>query len=63
LFSKIKQHGGSFVSRLKGNVNPLIIDANNTCLGNSIDVKGKHLNEIHMCSVKGIIVTIQENYI
>jgi putative transposase len=46
LFSKIKQYGGSFVSRLKGNVNPLIIDVYNTCSGNSIDVKGKYLNEI-----------------
>jgi IS4 transposase len=46
LFSKIKQYGGSFVSRLKGNVNPLIIDSYNTCPGNSIDVKGKYLNEI-----------------
>ncbi len=46
LFSKIKQNGGSFVSRLKGTVNPIIIDSYNTCPGNSIDVKGKHLNDI-----------------
>ncbi len=46
LFSKIKQNGGSFVSRLKGTVNPLIIDSYNTCPSNSIDVKGKHLNDI-----------------
>src|SRR4030065_878073 len=46
LFSKIKQYEGSFVSRVKGNVNPLIIDSYNTYPGTSIDVKGKHLNEI-----------------
>ncbi len=46
LFARIKQNGGSFVSRLKGNANPLIIDVYNTCPGNSIDVKGKYLREI-----------------
>ena len=46
LFSKIIQYEGSFVSRLKGNVNPLIIFAHTTCTVNNIDVKGKHLNEI-----------------
>jgi putative transposase len=46
LFSRIIQYEGSFVSRLKGNVNPLIIFAHTTCTVNNIDVKGKHLNEI-----------------
>ncbi|SNQ59671.1 hypothetical protein MNV_1270001 [Candidatus Methanoperedens nitroreducens] len=31
---------------MKGNADPLIIDVHNTCRGNSIDVKGKHLSEI-----------------
>jgi IS4 transposase len=46
LFSRIIQYEGSFVSRLKGNVNPLIIFAHTTCTVNNIEVKGKHLNEI-----------------
>jgi IS4 transposase len=46
LFAKIKENGGYFVSRLKENADPLIIDVNNTCPGNSIDVKGKYLSEI-----------------
>ena len=58
LFSKIKQHGGSFISRLKGNVNPLIIDAYNTCPGNSIDVKGKYLNEI-LPKLKGEVLDVE----
>ncbi|MDP2845121.1 MAG: IS4 family transposase, partial [Candidatus Methanoperedens sp.] len=58
LFSKIKQYGGSFVSRLKGNVNPLIIAAYNTCPGNSIDVKGKYLNEI-LPKLKGEVLDVE----
>jgi putative transposase len=46
LFARIKENGGYFVSRLKGNADPLIIDIHNTCRGNSIDVIGKHLSEI-----------------
>lgn len=46
LFAKIKENEGYFVSRLKGNADPLIIDMYNTCPGNSIDVKGKYLSEI-----------------
>jgi putative transposase len=58
LFSKIKHHGGSFVSRLKGNVNPLIIDAYTTCTVNNIDVKGKHLNEI-LPKLKGEVLDVE----
>ncbi len=58
LFSKIKQHEGSFVSRLKGNVNPLIIDAYTTCTVNNIDVKGKHLNEI-LPNLKGDVLDVE----
>jgi putative transposase len=46
LFAKIKENGGYFVSRLKGNVDPVILDVNQTWRGNSIDVKGKHISDI-----------------
>ncbi len=46
LFAKIKKNDGYFVSRLKGNADPLIIDVYNACPGNSIDVKGKYVSEI-----------------
>jgi IS4 transposase len=58
LFSRIIQYEGSFVSRLKGNVNPLIIDAYNTCTVNNIDVKGKHLNEI-LPQLKGEVLDVE----
>jgi putative transposase len=46
LFARIKENGGYFVSRLKGNADPLIVDVHNTCRGNCIDVKGKRISEI-----------------
>ncbi|SNQ61405.1 transposase (fragment) [Candidatus Methanoperedens nitroreducens] len=46
LFARIKENGCYFVSRLKGNADPLIVDVHNTCRGNSIDVKGKYISEI-----------------
>ncbi len=46
LFARIKENGGYFVSRLKGNADPLIVDVHNTCRGNSVDVKGKYISEI-----------------
>ena len=46
LFAKINNNGGYFVSRLKGNADPLIVGVNNTCRGNSINVKGKYISEI-----------------
>lgn len=46
LFARIKENGGYFVSRLKENADPLILDVHSTCRGNSIDVKGKHISEI-----------------
>ncbi len=58
LFAKIKQYGGSFVSRLKGTVNPLIIDSYNTYSGNSINVKGKHLNDI-LPKLKGEVLDVE----
>ncbi len=58
LFSKIKQYEGSFVSRLKGNVNPLIIFAHTSCTVKNIDVKGKHLNEI-LPKLKGEVLDVE----
>ncbi|MFO8110144.1 MAG: IS4 family transposase [Thermoplasmata archaeon] len=46
LFARIVENGGSFVSRLKGNANPLIIDVNQRWRGRSVDVVGKRLKEV-----------------
>jgi IS4 transposase len=46
MFTRIKENGGYFVSRLKSNSNPLIIEANRVYRGRSIDVRGKHLQEV-----------------
>ena len=46
MFTRIKENGGYFVSRLKSNANPLIIEANRSYRGRSIDVRGKHLQDI-----------------
>lgn len=46
LFTRIKENGGYFVSRLKSNSNPLIIEANRVYRGRSIDVRGKRLQEV-----------------
>lgn len=45
-FVRIDENGGFFVSRLKGVADPLIVDVNSTCRGNSIDVVGKKWSEI-----------------
>ena len=58
LFSKIKQYEGTFVSRLKGNVNPLIIFAHTSCTVKNMDVKGKHLNEI-LPKLKGEVLDVE----
>ena len=58
LFSKIKQYEGSFVSRLKGNVNPLIIFAHTSCTVKNMDVKCKHLNEI-LPKLKGEVLDVE----
>jgi len=46
LFTRIAENGGFFVSRLKNNSNPLIIKANRTWKGQSIDVSGAYLQDI-----------------
>lgn len=43
LFSQIQEHGGYFVSRLKGNSNPLIVSTLRKCRGYSIDLDGKRV--------------------
>jgi len=46
LFTRIIENGGYFLSRLKSNANPLILEVNRSCRGRSIDLKGKHLQDI-----------------
>ena len=46
LFSRISENGGYFVSRLKGNADPLIVGVNRTWKGRSINVQGKTLSEV-----------------
>lgn len=45
-FDRIDGYGGYFVSRLKGNANPLIVGVNRKCRGNSVDVVGKKLRDV-----------------
>ncbi|NQE04544.1 hypothetical protein C5S32_01620 [ANME-1 cluster archaeon GoMg1] len=45
-FERINCYGGYFVSRLKGNTNPLIVGVNRKWRGNSVDVVGKKLRDI-----------------
>ncbi len=46
IFAKIKDNGGYFVSRLKKNADPMIVDVNRVWRGRSIDVQGKHIHEV-----------------
>lgn len=46
IFARIKENGGYFVSRLKSNANPLIIETHSKCRGRSIDVRGKYLQDV-----------------
>ena len=46
MFARIEENGGYFISRLKGTADPLIVDVNSTCRGNSIDVVGKYISEV-----------------
>ena len=45
-FTRIKENGGFFISRLKGKVDPLIITSNRSCRGRSIDVVGKRFRDV-----------------
>jgi IS4 transposase len=46
LFARIQDNGGYFVSRLKKNADPLIVDVNSVHRGRSIDVNGKYISEV-----------------
>ncbi len=46
LFTRIKENGGFFVSRLKNNTNPTIINSNISYRGRSIDIEGRTLQEV-----------------
>jgi putative transposase len=48
LFSRIVENGGSFVSRVKSNSNPLIVGANQVGNCHGIDLNGKHLKDIKL---------------
>ena len=56
LFSRIVENGGSFVSRLKSNSNPLIVAVNQVRNCHGIDLKGKYLTEFYiLLSLGGFI--------
>jgi IS4 transposase len=46
MFYRIDEHGGFFLSRLKGNGNPLIVASNRRWRGQSIEVVGKRLKDV-----------------
>lgn len=46
LFDRIQRNGGWFISRLKSNANPVIVEINRLWRGRSIDVVGKRLQEV-----------------
>ncbi|MFW6122588.1 MAG: IS4 family transposase [Petrotogales bacterium] len=46
VFTRVKENGGFFVSRLKGNADPLVVQTYSVCRGRSINVTGKHVSEI-----------------
>jgi len=46
VFTRIKENGGYFVSRLKSNANPLILEVNRTYRGRCIEIQGKLLQEV-----------------
>ena len=48
LFSRIVENGGSFVSRLKSNSNPVIVGINQVGNCHGIDLRGKHLKDIKL---------------
>lgn len=46
LFDRIDQNDGYFLSRMKANANPLIVDVNRRWRGRSIDVTGRRLRDV-----------------
>ncbi|MFO8108930.1 MAG: IS4 family transposase [Thermoplasmata archaeon] len=55
LFVRIVENGGSFVSRLKSNANPLIVGVNQQWRGNSVDVVGKKLKDVLPKLKRGVL--------
>ncbi|QDG49784.1 IS4 family transposase [Persicimonas caeni] len=45
-FHRIDRQGGFFVSRMKSNANPLIVENLTTCAGRSIDLVGQKLQDV-----------------
>jgi putative transposase len=45
-FTRIRENGGFFITRLKGKINPTIISSNRNCRGRSIDLVGKKFRDI-----------------
>ena len=60
VFDRIDKYHGSFVSRLKSNANPLIVQLNRTCRGNSISVEGKKLKDVLPHLKRGILDVMVE---
>mgnify|MGYP000138557052 CR=1 FL=1 len=46
LFYGIDQQGGYFISKVKDGANPKIVATNQTVPGRSIELEGKHLQEV-----------------
>lgn len=46
LFHRIDQQGGFFLSRAKSNANPRIVRSNQTLAGRTVEVAGRHLQEV-----------------
>ena len=46
VFDRVQQNGGFFVTRLKKNVNPLIVDVNRKWRGNAVPVVGERLQDV-----------------
>jgi len=54
-FDRIDRYGGYFVSRRKGNANPLIVGVNRKWRGNSIGVVGKKLRDVLPRLKRGVL--------
>ena len=60
VFDRIDKYHGSFVSKLKSNANPTIVQLNRTCRGNSISVEGKKLKDVLPHLKRGILDVMVE---
>lgn len=57
LFDRIARNLGFFVSRAKANVNPRIVAVNRTCRGRSIDLVGRHLQDV-LCRLQREVLDV-----